>query len=335
MPPSRTARRKVSKSGSSRRASILDITSKGMMGKLEKMMKKMTVVLVLVYADWCPHCHTYKKDVWSKVKAMHKKHKGKKVGIAAVNEKVLKDSPVSSAKINGYPSLLLLGKDGKLAEFKDEAGQATNALPNSKDMGMLSGIIKGDEPDNYSEPQNVDESPGNATVAQAPSSSVESLADASATATNSASPVAAENSASSVAAESSAPNDVAPNHIMASPSSAELLEPDSSRPLTEESEEKMDATVDINSLSQPAANGSSVLPPSAEDDLLSSQESQESQEPSGPQNSSQLGGSLYMALLEAAKATAPAAALTAAATVVSRRTKKLSRKRSGKSSRRR
>jgi len=311
-----------------------------MMSKLEKMMKKMTVVLVLVYADWCPHCHTYKKEVWSKVKAVHKKHKSKNVGVVALNEKVLKDSPMSAAKINGYPSLLLLGKDGKLAEFKDDAGQATNALPNSKDVGMLSGIIKGDEPENYSEPQNVEESPGNATVVQ----------DASASAKNSASSLIAENSASAEEpaenpasvnqpAENSAlneitlndaPNDVAPNSVTAndSPSSAELLEPDASRQLTKEAEENASANLE----SQPPANVTSVLPPSPEDDLLSSQESQE---PSGPQNSSQLGGSLYMALLEAAKATAPAAVLTAAATVASRRTKKLGRKRSGKSSRRR
>jgi thiol-disulfide isomerase/thioredoxin len=335
-----STRRKVSKSRSTktRKSSILDVRSKAAMRKLEKMMKKMTVVLVLVYADWCPHCHTYKDEVWSKVKAMRKKNSN--VGIAAVNEKVMQDSPFSGAKINGYPSLLLIGKDGKLAEFKDESGQATNALPNHKDVNMLSGIVKGEPPTNYSEPMNVEELPAsNATIAQ----------DSSAIAANSNSNVSVEPSLNE-SAENVTPDNISVNNITLenSPSSAELLEPtpeDSSRPLTDESENKKNESV-LESMSP--ADSSELLPPSAEEDLLASQAPENSSasgpesgpeesgpEESGPQNSSQLGGSLYMALLEAAKTTAPAAVLTTLATIASKGTKKLGRKRAGKSSRRR
>jgi len=324
----------MSKSNKTRKSSILDVRSKGAMSKLEKMMKKMTVVLVLVYADWCPHCHTYKDEVWSKVKAMRKKNSS--VGIAAVNEKVMQDSPFSTAKINGYPSLLLIGKDGKLAEFKDESGQPTNALPNHKDMNMLSGIVKGEPPTNYSEPMNVEELPmnpvknSNATVVQ---EEAETKAEAEAETKEAEDSIAMANSTSPAVENVSlneTPDNVAPNHVMAENSSAELLEPsESSRPLTEESESKKNESAMLDSMSP--AESSTLLPPTPENDLLDSQ----GPEASGPQNSSQLGGSLYMALLAAAKATAPAAVLTTVATIASKRTKKLRRKQSGKLSRRR
>ena len=360
--PSRgkTTRRKASKSGKkSRKSETLDVKSMLGVAQLEKMIKKLSVVLVLVYADWCPHCHTYRRDVWSKLKAMKKRG----VGLAAVNETVFSRSPVKHAKINGYPSVLLIGKDGKLGEFKDETGSPTNALPNARDMAMMSGIVKGSAAEtNYAEPQNVDEVPvSNATLPQetvepgtklslgeasetptgmeSDSSSVESntaAADSNASAAESnASAVEANTAAAeptnTSAAESNAsaaeptntsaaePNMSAPDHIEAESSpSLETPSMDESRSLSKEPEESADSSaVLLESLKKPAtASPSNLLPPEPELEIKPKD-----------RDSSQLGGSLYMALLEAAKATAPAAILAASASAISRRTKKFRGKR--------
>ena len=360
--PSRgkTTRRKASKSGKkSRKSETLDVKSMLGVAQLEKMIKKLSVVLVFVYADWCPHCHTYRREVWSKLKAMKKRG----VGLAAVNETVFSRSPVKHAKINGYPSVLLIGKDGKLGEFKDETGSPTNALPNARDMAMMSGIVKGSAAEtNYAEPQNVDEVPvSNATLPQEPvepgtklslgeasetptgmesdSSSDSDETNASAVEANTAAAEsnasaaesnasAAESNASAAesnasAAESNAsaaePNMSAPDHIEAESSpSLETPSMDESRSLSKEPEESADSSaVLLESLKKPATTSpSNLLPPEPELEIKPKD-----------RDSSQLGGSLYMALLEAAKATAPAAILAASASAISRRTKKFRGKR--------
>lgn len=353
--PSRgkTTRRKASKSGKkSRKAETLDVKTMLGVTQLEKMIKKLSVVLVLVYADWCPHCHTYRRDVWSKLKAMKKRG----VGLAAVNEKVFSRSPVKDAKINGYPSVLLIGKDGKLGEFKDETGSPTNALPNARDMAMMSGIVKGSAAEtNYAEPQNVDEVPvSNATLPQEPvepgsklslgeasetptgmeseTSSDSDEANASAVEANTAdveantsaaesNTSAAEPNTSAAASNTSAaePNMTAPDHVEAESSpSLETPSMDESRSLSKEPEESADSSaVLLESLKKPAtASPSNLLPPEPELEIKPKD-----------RDSSQLGGSLYMALLEAAKATAPAAILAASASAISRRTKKFRGKR--------
>jgi hypothetical protein len=270
------------------------------------------------------------------------------VGLAAVNEKVLSMSPVKDAKLNGYPSVLLIGKDGKLGEFKDETGSPTNALPNARDMVMMSGIVKGAPAEmNYAEPQNVDEVPvSNATLPQEPGSKL-SLGEASGTSTGMESESAEANAESAEAntesaeantesaeantesaeantqsAESNAsaaePNMTAPDHIEAESSpSLETPSMDESRTLSKQPEESEDSSaVLLESLKKPATSSSNLLPPEPELEIKPKD-----------RDSSQLGGSLYMALLEAAKATAPAAILAASASAISRRTKKFRGKR--------
>jgi thiol-disulfide isomerase/thioredoxin len=257
--PSRKAKRS---SRQTRRSKSISIESEKDMHKLEKALKRMPMVLVLVHADWCGPCQRYKKEVWSKLEASPKKN----VGLVKLNEKVFPSSPLKDSKISGYPSILLIGKDGKPAEFKDEStGEPTNAMPNASDLTMMQGVLKGNSPLNAS----------------------------------SATPEASE--ASSEASEASSAED--------KNSSAILL--DSESPV-------------------------SVLPPDASSDLLDSQNMSEISgapaisSPATPAtppgtDSSQLGGSLYMSLLDAAKLTAPAALLTAAA--VARGSRKLSRRR--------
>jgi hypothetical protein len=51
------------------------------------------------------------------------------VNTASVHYDMVDKTSMSKAKIEGYPSLLLVGKDKKAAEFKDDMGKKTNAMP--------------------------------------------------------------------------------------------------------------------------------------------------------------------------------------------------------------
>jgi thiol-disulfide isomerase/thioredoxin len=300
-------------------------TSKDM-HKYYKSAKKHSMLVVIVKADWCGHCHNYLANIWKKLEAIQRKLPSKKVGLVQMDEKALPSSPLKSSKINGYPSLLLIGKDGKPAEFKDEeTGEATNAMPNANSLPMMESIVSGDAPE--------------AVEASGPAAAPVAAAISAANEAESESDSESENE--EVSAEAS--NEVASNAV--------IPEAEDSPPLTVESEENKDnsSAILLDSLSPPVASGansseegedagvtvsspptlasdtapisdsgnaSTTLPPTAEDDLLDTYSGPAS---SGAQNSSQLGGSLYAALLEAAKGAAPAAGLLAAGTLLSRR----------------
>jgi len=311
----------------------LDIVSKAQMHKLEAMLKKMNLTVVLVYADWCGHCKTYKQDVWKKLLATG----NKRVGMAALNEKALADSPFKNAKINGYPSVLISGPDGKPAEFRDEStGEPTNAMPNARDVGMMKGLISGAKsaPNVSGFPKTIyigrndevtkkaEETSGSEGVEQDEELGVESKsllnAPNSMAAAESEETPAAENESVPAENESAVANEneATPAENNATPAENEAT------PAENEATPTDNATAILVNSESPVT--SKVLPPSASDDLLDTNASVTAV--SGPANSSQLGGSLYMALLESAKVTAPAAILTAAAAMKSRRRRKIAKR---------
>lgn len=135
---------KKGKKNSTRKNSLsphddIDVTTEGHIGKLKDLFAKHPVVLVFVYADWCGHCTTF-KPTWEE----YKKTPNRKVPIARVNEKVLKQTPVADAKLDGFPSLALMGNDGKLASFKKEDGSETHAIPNMRDKNAMTMLLTTD-----------------------------------------------------------------------------------------------------------------------------------------------------------------------------------------------
>jgi thiol-disulfide isomerase/thioredoxin len=130
----------ASPKGSATANDNLDVRAPGQVSKLLDLIKKNKIVVVLVYADWCGHCQHYKKDTWSKVQNLP----NRKVPIAQVNADVLDSTPLKSAKIEGYPSVIAVGNDGKMAGFQNEAGEPTNAIPNHSDMSMLKRMLTAD-----------------------------------------------------------------------------------------------------------------------------------------------------------------------------------------------
>ena len=268
----------------------VDVRSTADMGKLMDLIKGNKIVLILVYADWCGHCQTFKKDVWAPLSSMP----NRKVPLAAVNESVLAESPVASAKIDGYPSVLMMGQDMKAAEFTDPSGAPTNAMPNARDLEAMRTIVAND-PD--------------VVLASGPSA------------------------ASAEYAAAPAEEEDEPMSVESTPAAEEEL-----------NNAAEEAVNNLASSSVPGNEGGFTLskavsnPPDVEDDIagmegraLDSMGQTIPNSRAGMPRDAQEGGSLYMALLQAAKGVAPAAALAGAAMYVDKKTRH--RRRSGRSRR--
>lgn len=134
---------KSKKKKSSQKASTLtgklrppvDVRSKTSIGAFEDLLGRGPITIILVYADWCGACTRFKENTWNDIVTMPPNQRT--VNIAAVREDMLPLTSISDAKIDGYPSLLLVGKDKKPAEFISESGQATNALPNNEKENIM------------------------------------------------------------------------------------------------------------------------------------------------------------------------------------------------------
>lgn len=123
-----------------KKAAVPDIRSAKDIAKLLKILAERPITLVLVYADWCGHCHTYKADTWKTLSEIP----NRTVGMAQVNGDILEQSPLKNAAISGYPSVLVVDKDGKMAEFK-ENGEPTNAVPNARDTEAMTALVTAPE----------------------------------------------------------------------------------------------------------------------------------------------------------------------------------------------
>jgi thiol-disulfide isomerase/thioredoxin len=139
MPTKQKSKRNVvRKTKRAKKADSLDVISDQDLAKLSDLLKKHKVVVVLVHADWCGHCQTF-KPLWEE----YKKISGRNVPMVSVNETMLPKTPFKDAKLDGYPSTLVYsGKDGSFGSFKNEKGQETNAVPNSRDKEVMSKILK-------------------------------------------------------------------------------------------------------------------------------------------------------------------------------------------------
>ena len=117
------------------------------------MFNKHTIIIVLVHADYCGHCQTYKERVWNNLSS------GKN-GTAAIHYDQLEGTPLANAKIKGYPSVIIVRKKAtqtpeeseplEMDEFEDEEnpGQTTNAMPmeHANDPTMMEKILNASKP---------------------------------------------------------------------------------------------------------------------------------------------------------------------------------------------
>jgi thiol-disulfide isomerase/thioredoxin len=134
----------------------VDVRAKKDVAEFEKTLSLGPITLVLIYADWCGHCKNFKKDIWNDLEAIP----NKKINLASVHFDQVGNTSIKDAKINGYPSLLVIGNDKKPATFNVD-GEITNALPNTRNKEMLKTMV-------VSDPQNLTNTLESNTIAVVP-----------------------------------------------------------------------------------------------------------------------------------------------------------------------
>ena len=120
----------------------LEVTTEADLPKLDAIMKKNpTIVLVYIGAEeWCGPCQQF-RPMWNE----YKKTKGRKIPMIHVDHKFVPKTPFSSAKIDGFPSnVIYSGKDKSFSSFKDDSGKETNSIPNIRDRGTMTSLLKTD-----------------------------------------------------------------------------------------------------------------------------------------------------------------------------------------------
>ena len=115
----------------------IDIKSEDKLNELNRRISIGPVTLVFVYADWCGHCQRFKPEM-DKLE----KTPGRSVQIARINDEMLPKSMISKNKISGYPSLMLIKKNGEATVFQDDNGEITNTIPEYNDLNKMKTIIR-------------------------------------------------------------------------------------------------------------------------------------------------------------------------------------------------
>lgn len=117
----------------------IDVRSPAMIPALEGMIRRGPTTFILIYADWCGHCQSY-KPMWEKLT----RTPGRVANMAAVQETVFPSVPsISRAKIQGYPSVIKVGPNGTIESY-NVRGETTNAIDSAKmrDMESMRAEIK-------------------------------------------------------------------------------------------------------------------------------------------------------------------------------------------------
>jgi thiol:disulfide interchange protein len=122
MPKSKKSKSKKSKTNSNT-SDKLDVRSLADIPLFEKLLKEKRMI-ILVHADWCGHCQTFKEKVWKNVP----NSSTNTFNMASIHHDMLEKTSLANAKIEGYPTLMMSGTDGKLADIKNERGEMTNAI---------------------------------------------------------------------------------------------------------------------------------------------------------------------------------------------------------------
>jgi len=114
----------------------LDVRDENDVPAFEKMLENGPMMIVLVYADWCGHCTKYKENVWSPLKSV----KNRTMNMASLHYDQLENTSLKNSQIEGYPSLLVVGKDKTPATFKSPSGTTTNSLPKANDFTTMKNL---------------------------------------------------------------------------------------------------------------------------------------------------------------------------------------------------
>lgn len=123
----------------------VDVTKTPDITKLADILKKNKFVVVLIWADYCGHCHTYKDQVWNKLL----NNKKRRAGLASIHYDQLETTPSAiPKKVSGYPTVLFIGKNGVPMKFKDDTtGASTSEYSKSRDLATMNNIVESEDPE--------------------------------------------------------------------------------------------------------------------------------------------------------------------------------------------
>lgn len=116
---------------------LLNVMGDADIPALSNMMQNGRTTFVLIWADWCGHCHRY-KPTWEKLA----KIPGRNANVASVHYDMQEKIPeLANAKIQGYPSVVKVTPGGEIEEFPDERDAAatatTNAIPYMREERVM------------------------------------------------------------------------------------------------------------------------------------------------------------------------------------------------------
>ena len=119
----------------------INVRSKDDAKKLDAMFKNGNVTFVLIYADWCGHCHRY-LPTWDQLENTP----GRTANMARVHYDMQENiSAIKDAKIQGYPSVIKVLPDGRIQSYAAEGG-STNAIPHMREEGEMQAELQGKDP---------------------------------------------------------------------------------------------------------------------------------------------------------------------------------------------
>jgi len=136
---------KKMKKGRGAKAANIDVRKTEDAIAFKNMLDNNKAAFVLVYADYCGHCHTYKDNVWNKLIA----NPNRKNAMASIHYDQLEKTPLASTKVSGYPTILYLENGRGPMKFKNKTtGEEEIEIPDARDLKKMESILS-------SEPQKV------------------------------------------------------------------------------------------------------------------------------------------------------------------------------------